>query len=185
FYVLKGLLMEILSCIGSETGRIQLKENDLDTVHFHPYQSAVLTFDNKTLAIFGKLHPTFLKNFKLEDVCYAEMILDDLAKADPAKVRAAVLSRYPSVSRDISLMLKEEIPAADLLKLIRKTGGKIVKNCEVFDVYQGEHIAEGYKSISLNIVYEDKEKTLTSEAVNDVHDKIVAELIRQYDAVQR
>ena len=185
FYVMKGLLMEILSCIGYETGRIQLKENDLDTVHFHPYQSAVLTFDNKTLAIFGKLHPTFLKNFKLEDVCYAEMILDDLAKADPAKVRAAVLSRYPSVSRDISLMLKEEIPAADLLKLIRKTGGKIVKNCEVFDVYQGEHIAEGYKSISLNIVYEDKEKTLTSEAVNDVHDKIVAELIRQYDAVQR
>ena len=185
FYVMKGLLMEILSCIGYEAGRIQLKENDLDTSHFHPYQSAVLTFDNKTLAIFGKLHPTFLKNYKLEDICYAEMILDDLAKADPGKVRAAVVSRYPSVSRDISLMLKEDVAAADLLRQIRKTGGKIVKNCEVFDVYQGEHIAEGYKSVSLNIIYEDKEKTLTSEAVNDVHDKIVSELIRRYEAVQR
>ncbi len=185
FYVLKGLLYELLTAIGHDSGRVQLKENDLDTDHFHPYQSAVLTFDNQVFAIFGKLHPSYLKNHKLEDVYYAEVILDDLAKAEPAKVRAAVLSRYPSVSRDISLMLKEEIPAGDLLKLIRKTGGKIVKYCEVFDIYQGEHISDGYKSVSLNIVYEDKEKTLTTEDVNSIHDKIVNELLNRYNAIQR
>ena len=185
FYVLKGLLNELLTAIGFDSGRVQLKENDLDTVHFHPYQSAILTFNGKAMAIFGKLHPTFLKNYKLDDVYYAEMILDDLAQAEPAKVRAAVLSRYPSVSRDISLMLKEEIKAADLLKQIRKTGGKIVKNCEVFDVYQGEHIEKGYKSVSLNIVYEDKDKTLTTEDVNDIHDRIVSDLLKRFEAVQR
>ena len=82
-------------------------------------------------------------------------------------------------------MLKEDIPASDLLKQIRKTGGKIVKNCEVFDVYQGEHIDKGFKSVSLNIIYEDREKTLTTEDVNDVHEKIVNELIRRFEAVQR
>ena len=185
FYVLKGLLYELLEAMGFASGRIQLKTNEFDTTHFHPYQSAELTFDNHTIAIFGKLHPSFLKAHKLDDVYYAEMILDDLAKTEPAKVRAAVLSRYPSVSRDISLMLKEDIPASDLLKQIRKTGGKIVKNCEVFDVYQGEHIDKGFKSVSLNIIYEDREKTLTTEDVNDVHEKIVNELIRRFEAVQR
>ena len=65
FYVLKGILLQILSKLGFEMGRISLKENDLDTVHFHPYQSAVLYLGNQVLCIFGKLHPNYLKSLKL------------------------------------------------------------------------------------------------------------------------
>ena len=185
FYVMKGILLQILSKLGFEMGRITLRENDLDTVHFHPYQSAVLYMDNEVLCIFGKLHPNYLKTFKLNDVCYAEMILSVLDQANPAKVKAPVLSRYPSVSRDISLLLDENIKAADLLAEIKKAGGKLVKKAEVFDIYQGEHIEEGNKSVSLNIVYEDKEKTLKTEEVNEIHERVLNDLLSHFNAVQR
>ena len=185
FYVIKGIVMEILNSLGFELGRIQLKENDLDIRHFHPYQSAVLIMNNKPLCIFGKLHPTYLKSLKLNDVYYAEMILDDLADTNPGKVKAPIVSKYPAVSRDVSLMLKEDVKAADLLSTIKKVGGKLVKSSDVFDVYMGEHIEKGYKSVSLNIVYEDREKTLKSEDVNDVHNRIVEELLSRFDATQR
>ena len=185
FYVLKGLIMQILNSLGFELGRIQLKENDLDIKHFHPYQSAVLMMNNKVLCIFGKLHPTYLKSLKLNDVYYAEMMLDDLANTNPGKVKAPHVSKYPAVSRDISLMLKDDVKASDLLSAIKKVGGKLVKSSEVFDVYQGEHIEEGYKSVSLNIVYEDSEKTLKADDVNAVHNKVVEELLKKFDAKQR
>ncbi len=185
FYVVKGLLLQILSTLGFEMGRVSIKENDLDTKHFHPYQSAVLKMDGKVLGIFGKLHPAYLKTLKLSDVYYAEMMLDVLADATPSKVKAPVISRYPSVSRDISLMVKEDVKAADLLACIRKAGGRIVKKAEVFDVYMGEHIEAGYKSVSLSIVYEDSEKTLKTEDVNQIHGRIVDELKSKFEAVQR
>ncbi|MBR6233273.1 MAG: phenylalanine--tRNA ligase subunit beta [Erysipelotrichaceae bacterium] len=185
FYVVKGLLRQILSTLGFEMGRVSIKENDLDTKHFHPYQSAVLMMDGKILGIFGKLHPAYLKTLKLNDVYYAELMLDVLAQATPSKVKAPVISKYPSVSRDISLMVKEEVKAADLLASIRKVGGHIVKKAEVFDVYQGEHIEKGYKSVSLSIVYEDNEKTLKTEDVNAIHGKIVEELKSRFEAIQR
>lgn len=185
FYVMKGLVKQILSALGFEMGRVSIKENDLDTKHFHPYQSAVLMMDNQVLGIFGKLHPAYLKTLKLNDVYYCEMILDHLAESNPAKVKAPVVSKYPSVSRDISLMLKENVRVGDLIAAIKKIGGHLVKKAEVFDVYQGEHIDAGYKSVSLNIVYEDKEKTLKTEDVNDVHDRVVADLISRFEAKQR
>lgn len=185
FYVLKGLLKQLLSNLGFEMGRVSIEENTLDTKHFHPYQSAILKMDNKVLCIFGKLHPAYLKSLKLNDVYYAEMMLDVLANASPAKVKAPVLSKYPSVSRDISLLLNDEIKVADIISNIKKIGGKIVKSAEVFDVYQGEHIDEGSKSVSLNIVYEDSDKTLKTEDVNEIHEKILNDLIARFNAKQR
>ncbi|MCR4854779.1 MAG: phenylalanine--tRNA ligase subunit beta [Erysipelotrichaceae bacterium] len=185
FYVLKGLLKQILSTLGFEMGRVSIKENDLDTKHFHPYQSALLTMDNKILGIFGKLHPAYLKTLKMNDVYYAELMLDVLAQASPAKTKAPVISKYPSVSRDISLMVKEDVKAAELIAAIRKIGGRLVKKAEVFDVYQGEHIEKGFKSVSLSIVYEDLEKTLKTEDVNEVHEKVLSDLLKRFEATQR
>ena len=185
FYVLKGIIRQILTDLGFEMGRVSIKENDLDVRHFHPYQSAVLMMDGKVLGIFGKLHPAYLKTMKLSDVYYGELMLDVLANASPSKVKAPVISKYPSVSRDISIKVKDDVKAADLIASIKKSGGRIVKKAEVFDVYQGEHIEEGYKSVSLNIVYEDNEKTLKTEDVNEIHGKILNDLVGKFEATQR
>ena len=185
FYTLKGIIIEILNKLGFEMGRISIKENDLDTKHFHPYQSAILMMNNKPLAILGKIHPTYAKSLKLNDVYYGELILDDLVVSKPSKVKAPIVSKYPSVSRDISMVVNNDVKAADMIKLIKKIGGKLVKDVEVFDIYQGEHIEKGYKSISLSIVYEDSEKTLKVDDVNPIHEKILNELKLAYEAVQR
>ena len=185
FYVLKGLILQILSKLGFEQGRVQVKENTLDVTHFHPYQSAIIVMDNKTIGIFGKLHPNYAKSKKLNDIYYAELILDDLANAKTSKVKAPVVNKYPSVSRDISIVVKNETKASELITAIKKAGGSIIKNIEVFDVYQGEHIEKGYKSVSLNIVYEDKEKTLKVEDVNPIHEKVLNDLTAKFEATQR
>ena len=185
FYVLKGLLVELLSKLGFEQGRVQIKENNIDVTHFHPYQSAIIIIDNKTLGIFGKIHPNFAKSKKLNDVYYGEIIISELANAKKSKVKAPVVNKYPSVSRDISIVVSNDTKASDLVIAIKKAGGNIVKNVEVFDVYQGEHIKEGYKSISLNIIYEDKEKTLKVEDVNPVHERILNDLTAKFEAIQR
>lgn len=185
FYTLKGLVLSVLNRLGFEGNRVQIKENDIDTKHFHPYQSAIVVIDNKMIGIFGKMHPTFMKSKKLPDVFYAEIILNDLANAKHSKIKAPVINKYPSISRDISLLVKDDVKASDLINSIKKLGGSIVKNAEVFDVYQGEHIEPGYKSISLNIVYEDSEKTLKVDDVNPKHEAILNNLIEKFAAKQR
>ncbi|MDO4197653.1 MAG: phenylalanine--tRNA ligase subunit beta [Erysipelotrichaceae bacterium] len=185
FYVIKGIITEILSKMGYEMGRVAVKENSLDTVHFHPYQSAVLMMDNKLLGIFGKIHPVYAKSKKLDDVYYAEVMLDVVNNAKASKVKAPVISKYPSVSRDVSVLVRDDVKASDLINAIKKAGGNLVKSSKVFDVYQGEHIEEGYKSVSLNIVYENKEKTLKTEDVNPVHEAVVNAIMNKFDGRQR
>lgn len=182
FYVLKGLIMEMLDKLGYEKGRVTVEENRVDTIHFHPGVSCVIKMNNKIIGILGKLHPTFETSHKLKDVYYAELILDELVNSNPSKVKAPVVNKYPSISRDISIVLKDEVKAEELLKVIKKAGGPIVKSVKVFDVYRGEHINLGFKSVSLNIVYEDPNKTLKTSDVDEPHNKILEELNKRYEA---
>ena len=182
FYVIKGLTLEILSLLGFEIGRITVEENTLDTKHFHPYQSCVLKMNKEVIAILGKLHPAFSKANKLGDTYYCEMNLEPLIANNGAKIKTGVVNKYPSISRDISLVVKDEVKAADLLKLVKKAGGPLVKSVQVFDVYNGGNIEKGYKSISISIDYESKEKTLKVEDILPIHQKVLDTLNKEYNA---
>ena len=185
FYTLKGIIVSLLNKLGFEGNRVQIKENTIDTKHFHPYQSAIIVIDNKTIGIFGKLHPTFLKTKKLSDVYYGELIISELENSKLSKVKSPIINKYPAISRDISILVSDDIKACDLISSIKKSGGNIVKNVEVFDVYQGEHIDKGYKSISLSITYEDPNKTLKVEDITPIHEAIVNNILNKFNATQR
>ena len=182
FYVLKGLVLELLSQLGFEMGRISVEVNDLDTKHFHPYQSCVLKMNKEVIAILGKVHPSILKANKLSDTYYCELSLEPIVAAKGNKIKAGVVNKYPSISRDISLVVKDEVNAADMLKIAKKAGGALVKSVQVFDIYKGEHIEKGYKSISISIDYESKDKTLKVEDILPVHEKVLAALNKEYEA---
>ncbi len=182
FYVLKGLIMGLLDKLGFEKGRVTIAENNLDTIHFHPGVSCLIKMNNKVVGILGKLHPTYESKLKLKDTYYCELILDEFINSKPAKTHCPVVSKYPSISRDISIVLSDDIKAEELIKVVKKAGGNLVKSVKVFDVYKGEHIDLGFKSISLNIVYEDTTKTLKTSDVDIPHNKILEELNKKYHA---
>ena len=182
FYTLKGLIVSLFDRLGFEMGRVSVEVNEIDTVHFHPGISALVKMNGRVIGIIGKLHPAYATKFKLKDVYAAEIILDEINNSKPARTKAPEINKYPSISRDISIVVKDEVEAYDLIRTAKKAGGKLVKSVEIFDIYKGEHIEEGYKSVSLNIVYESKEKTLKVDDINEPHNKIMNELNKAYNA---
>ena len=181
FYVLKGLILALLERMGFGKGRIQIAESE-EIKALHPYQTAAIKLGRDTIGVLGTIHPRIIKENKLVPAYYLELNLEPLIAATPSKIKAQEINRFPSMQRDISLLVKEDVKACDLIKVIEKTGGKLVSNVKVFDIYKGDRIPEGYISIALNIIYESKEKTLKLEDVNPVHEKILAKLNSEYEA---
>lgn len=185
FYALKGILLTMLERLGFTGSRIQIKENNTDTEHFHPYRSAELYLDNKFLGLFGELHPTVIKKKDLKTVYYAEIEIDPITETTPARMKFNQLDRFPSIERDISFVVSKDTTAQELLSTVKKAGGKLVKATSIFDVYEGEHVEEGKKSIALRIIYQASDKTLKEEDIKDSHEKILAELAKHYNAELR
>lgn len=176
FYVLKGLLTTWLTKLGFSGNRITIKKNTLDTKHFHPYRSAAVYLQNQCIGIFGEVHPVIVKEWGIKPCVYAEMLFDQLVDNKGQKVKFAALDRFPSVSRDVALVVEEKINAQEIIDIIQKVGKKLVKTTEVFDIYQGEHVEKGYKSIALNIIYQANDHTLKDEEVTEVHQEILKNL---------
>ena len=185
FYALKGILSAWLFRCGYQPARIQYRENHTDTEHFHPYRSAEIWLDKTMLGIFGEIHPAYAKKFDLKHTVYAEIKLDPVINGHTSKVRYEALDKYPSVSRDLSLVTDADTTASAILDTIRKAGGRLIRSLEIFDVYQGEHVAEGKKSVALRIVYQSSDHTLKEEEITPVHQKILASLSKNLSAELR
>ena len=162
-----------------------MKENHTDLEQFHPYRSAEIWLDKTMLGVFGDLHPEVLKEYDLTRGVYAELCIDPLFETRTAKVKFEALDRYPAVSRDIALVVKKEVSAKQILDSIRKAGRKLVRSLDVFDVYEGENIGEGMKSVALRIVYQAGDHTLKEEEVSEAHQAILDNLSKQLGASLR
>lgn len=185
FYAMKGILTAWLGRLGYKQNRLHIKENQTDTDHFHPYRSAELWLDTTMLGVFGQLHPTYAKKFDLGDVVYAEMRLSPIMESKASKISYSALDRYPSVSRDISMVIDKDVQAASILDAVRKAGKKIVKSSEIFDVYEGSHVQEGKKSVALRIQYQASDHTLKEEEITEAHQAILEQLQKQIKAELR
>ncbi|MEG0176217.1 phenylalanine--tRNA ligase subunit beta [Anaerorhabdus sp.] len=185
FYALKGIVMAWLEKLGFASNRIYIKENTIDTVHFHPYRSAAIYLGNDCIGVLGEVHPAYVKQMNVSRCVYGEFNFDKLVDTKGAKVKFVPLERYPSTSRDIALVVSDDISAQSILDVINKVGKKLVQRTEVFDVYQGEHIEDGCKSIALNIVYQASDHTLTDDEVLPLHQEILKELETKVNAKLR
>lgn len=186
FYTIKGLIETMLSQLGYEGSRVSIKENKLDTTHFHPYRSACIYIGKELFGIFGQIHPQMAKDFDVpKELVMFEGKLDVLLNNKTSKVKYTPISKYPAVTRDLAFVVKEDVKVADIVEAIRKCGRQIIKGIEVFDVYTGEHVEKGFKSIALSINFQSDEKTLTDGEINSVHEKILAALKAELDAILR
>ncbi len=189
FYTVKGLMQTLLTNLGYNENRVVWKENTADCVHFHPYQSAEVYIGNRLLGIFGRIHPNMAKRYDVKDAIIAECNMEVLLEEHPEKVKFTPISKYPSLTRDLAFVVDRQSAVGDILKRIRRCGklGKenIIQDVEVFDVYEGEHVEAGKKSIALTITFQSGTKTLTEQEINQIHEKVLETLRREIHAELR
>lgn len=191
FYTLKGLLEAYLEKIGVNANTILLKPNTKDTTHFHPYRSAELYLGKKMVGLLGEIHPVYAKANDVKRLCIAELDLDAILQVKKSKVKFSAISRYPSVSRDLAFVVERSLPAKKIMETIKRHGRDpqtketILKNVEVFDIYEGEHVAENEKSVAISITFQSSRQTLTDAQMNQVFDSILEALEKECHAVLR
>ena len=182
YYHVKGYLEGILKLLSIDANRYKIERLDSEKEEFHPGRSAVIKLGKEIIGVFGELHPNAKKayDFGKLPVVALEVNLSKLFALKTSPIKMVPTPRYPSVSRDLAIVVKNDIAVNDILRTIKKAGGYLVKQAEVFDVYVGEHIADGYQSIALSITYQDDNKTLVDKEISLAEEKIKGELYRLY-----
>ena len=180
FFVLKGALEKVLEVVGLDNYQI-IPETNNST--FHPGRCAKVESNGLYIGTFGELHPDVIENYNLGQRVYiAEVNTDIIFDNSDRTIIYNPLPKYPSTSRDIALIVKDEVYVKDIEDIINANAGGLVESYKLFDVYKGSQIEEGHKSIAYSITYRSKEKTLTDEDVAVVHEKILSELGEKLNA---
>lgn len=174
FYLAKGVVDRVAEKLNLE---FSYRRADIDGLH--PGRTAEILLENKVVGFIGELHPTLAADNDLKRTYVFELNFDALMAVSVGYINYQPIPRFPGMSRDIALEVNQNIPAADLLSTIHAHGGNILKDTLVFDVYQGEHLEKGKKSIAIRLNYLDTEETLTDERVSKVQAEIEAALIEQ------
>ncbi|HDB1194363.1 TPA: phenylalanine--tRNA ligase subunit beta [Staphylococcus aureus] len=174
FYLAKGVVDRV-----SEKLNLEFSYRRADIDGLHPGRTAEILLENKVVGFIGELHPILAADNDLKRTYVFELNFDALMAVSVGYINYQPIPRFPVMSRDIALEVDQNIPAADLLSTIHAHGGNILKDTLVFDVYQGEHLEKGKKSIAIRLNYLDTEETLTDERVSKVQAEIEAALIEQ------
>ena len=166
FYVLKGIIEELLHFLGFSNRYSFVVDNIKEFLH--PGVSATINVNGFDIGFLGLLHPSIEKN-----VYVAEINLDKLLKNRVSKLKYKEVSKYPKVVKDLAFIVDKKINSEDIVKVIKKSGGKTLTNIEVFDLYTGENVKENEKSIAYSLTFEDMNKTLSDEEVMLIFNKII------------
>lgn len=180
FFVLKGVIESVLNNVGLKGYEIEPETTNLT---FHPGRCAKIVYNNIYIGTFGELHPDVIENYNLGQRVYvAEINIDTVFENLNLTKSYNPLPKYPSTSRDIALIVKDEVFVKQIEDIIKANGEDLVESYKLFDVYKGAQIEEGHKSIAYSITYRSKDKTLIDEDVAKVHEKILSELSEKLNA---
>ncbi|PTI40718.1 phenylalanine--tRNA ligase subunit beta [Staphylococcus succinus] len=174
FFVAKGFVDRI-----AEKLDINFEYEAGEINGLHPGRTAVVKLNGEIVGFVGELHPQTEKDNDLKRTYVFELNYDKLMAVSVGYINYQPIPRFPGVSRDIALVVNRNMPSAKLVQVIHEHGGDILQNAEVFDVYEGEHVAEDEKSIAIRLAYLDTQQTLTDDKVNAVHEDILDALQAQ------
>jgi len=172
FFVLKGIVEGVIGKLGLGN-RISFVKTQVDGLH--PGRTASILLDGEQVGIIGGLHPAEEKTWGVKDTYVMEMNLVTLlmANAQEAPLAYTPVPRFPAMSRDIALIMDRTTTAGEVVKAIDAAGVKLLKDIRVFDVYEGEKMELGKKSVAFSLTYFDPEHTLTDEEVVAAHNKVL------------
>ena len=179
FYIIKGILEELLDYLGYN-GRYTINIGNTPK-ELHPGVSAVVNMQGTDIGVIGKLHPSITK----DDVYVFEINLDKLLKNRTSNIKAKEISKYLGMEKDVAFVVNKDVSNKEIMDIIKKSGGRLLTNIEVFDVYVGDKIGNDEKSIAYNLKFEDNTKTLTEEEVMTVFNKIIFDVENKLNAKVR
>jgi phenylalanyl-tRNA synthetase beta chain len=182
FFDLKGAVESLLEGLHVTGAQFTQLPDDQCTIT-RPGNSARILLEGEQAGIVGEVHPRVLAAYDLRQKAFIfEMEVSRLIPHIPETSRSLALPRYPSVSRDATLILAKEIETGALLTCIRQMDEPLVEEVRLFDVFTGAPVAEGRKSVSVRIVYRSAESTLEDAAVNEIHRRISDRLVESFKA---
>jgi phenylalanyl-tRNA synthetase beta chain len=177
FYYVKGVLEALFETLGIEDfAFVPLT----DFPPLHPGRAARVLVGSQEVGFIGELHPDVQENFELPvRVCVSELDLTSVFPlARPTKVFQPI-PRYPGVERDLAVVVSQDVPAAEVTRVILAAGGDLLRECRLFDVYQGPQVPPGCRSLAYSLLFQSQERTLTDEEVSEIHRNIVEALERE------
>ena len=174
FYVIKGITEELLDYLGY-ANRYSFVVNDSIPGTFHPGKSAAISVNNDVVGFIGRVHPNKAK----EEIYVMEINLDKLLSKKVGKMKYKEVSKFPSVKKDLAVVVDKNITAGEIATFIKKASGSLLVSSDVFDVYTGSGLEENKKSIAFSLEFGANDRTLTDEEISRVLDKIIINLEKQ------
>ena len=180
FYVVKGIAEELLNYLGYENRYSFVVKENLPK-EFHPYQTAYISVNNDIVGIIGRLHP----NISKDATFVMEINLDKLLAKKVGKMKFKEISKFPSVKKDLAVIVDKQITAEELAVAIKKAGSSLLTKVELFDIYTDSSIGENKKSLAYSLTFENSKKTLTDEEINKEMEKIIEIINKKFGAQLR
>src|SRR5699024_3578230 len=163
----------------------QVSFEQADLPDMHPGRCATLHDDGNTIGILCQVHASYANSIDLKATYIFDLNLEYLLKASSTEIEYQQFAKYPSILRDITFVMDESVLAGNIKEEIKMIGSPLVKKVEVFDVYTGDHLDSGKKSVAYNIHYQDKEKTLTDTEVDQSLETIISTINNKYGTYVR
>lgn len=185
YYLVKGLVETVFKNLGIEESRYKLVRVPQDNKFYHPGRSAYIMMGKEIVGVIGSIHPLMEKKYDVKDVYIVDINLSTLLALKTKRISFESVPMYPSVTRDIALVMDREILTYDVVRKIKQASKQLVKEAKIFDVYEGEHIEKGMKSVAISLTFQDPKQTLKDDIINEVMTTILASLEKEFKAVLR
>ena len=180
FYLVKGIMEGLFNYLKVPVTFKQERLSDM-----HPGRCATILLDDKVIGFIGQLHPLLEKQLDLKETYLFDMNLDEVFAAYSSIPAYSQIPKYPSISRDIAFILDEEVQAGDVKTVIEESGAPLVKQVRIFDLYQGDNLPDGKKSIAYSLLYQHPEKTLKDDEIEESFNKIIETVNEKFNGYVR
>ena len=172
FYTMKGVVEEFFDCVGMK------KKTSYDPKagksFLHPGRMANIIYDGEVVGYLGEVHPIVCNNYDISTRVYIAVLdMPLITKNATFDRKYEGIAKYPAVTRDLSMVVPKNIMAGQIEAMIEQRGGKLLESYQLFDIYEGEQIQEGYKSMAYSIVFRAKDRTLEENDVTSAMKKIL------------
>lgn len=183
FYHAKGILDQLFEKLSvADEIKYEREQNMKD---LHPGRSAYIYLGEALIGFVGQVHPTTAKAYDIPETYVAELNVEALIAASFGKFSFKPVSKFPSMSRDIAMLVSEKISNQEVISVIKQAAGRFLSDVAIFDVYQGKNIDLGFKSLAYSLTFTNPEATLTDEEVNKAMEKVTKALTENFSAIIR